>query len=73
MQFLIDFYKKLKLGFEIMIKDNITYLRFHTGHILEPIISNSNGFSDIYLNYVTLQFIMEVTNKINYTLDELKL
>ena len=25
MQFLIDFYKKTKLGFEIMLKDNITY------------------------------------------------
>lgn len=72
MECLIDFKNKYKLDFEIVFKNNIIYARFFTGPMFEPkIIGNAMDESLIFRYYTILKFIIEITQTVNSTKDNL--
>lgn len=71
MDLLVNFYKKYQLDFEITLKDNNIYLRFHTGPMFEPkVFGKSINKEQLYAYYFILQFIIEITNKVDDVLKE---
>lgn len=71
MAYLIDFYEKYMLDFDIMIKDNNIYMRFHTGAMFEPkIFGNSMEKELLFMYYCVLEFTVELTRRINKTVKE---
>lgn len=74
MQNLMEFYNKFNINFEIVFSMNNIYLRFFTGSMFEPkIFGSSMDKQLLYEYYCILQFILEVTKKINSTLNELEI
>ena len=72
MEYLIEFYNQYKLDFEIVINNDTIYLRFFTGPMFEPkIFSSSMNKELLFMYYSVLKFVLEVTNKINSTIQEL--
>ena len=66
MEMLVNFYKIYNLQFEIVIKDNYIYLTFSTGALFEPnLFSNSLDKKLFYKYYNILNFIINLSNKIN--------
>lgn len=72
MEILVEFYNKLAIPFEITIKNNYIYIRFHCGDILEvvPIDKSCLDKDIIYKNYEILDFILKVINKLVNIIDE---
>ena len=74
MECLIDFHNQYKLDFEITIKDDLIYLRFFTGSMFEPkIYGNSMDKQLLFTYFCIVKFILEVTQKINITLQSLEI
>ena len=74
MQLLTDFYKKYQIDFEINFKEDNIYLRFHTGPMFEPkVFAKSMDVSLLFAYYFILQFVTEITIKINSVLDDIEL
>lgn len=72
MQMLIDFYNKYQLMFEIVIKDSTIYLRFNTGAMFEPkIFGNSMDKELLYIYCCILEFVSDITQKINKVVQEI--
>lgn len=73
-QSMTDFYNKYNLDFEIVLKNDNIYLRFYTGPMFEPkLFGNSMDIEILFTYYFILQFVIEVTTKINKVLDEIEL
>lgn len=69
---LIDFYEKYKLEFEIIFKNDTIYLRFLTGNMFEPKIFNSSiNKNTLFIYYSILEFVLELTKKVNHVLNEI--
>lgn len=74
MDVFIDFYKKFNITFEVVFKNNIIYLRFFTGPMFEPkLLGNIMDKQFLYEYYCILDFILDVTKKVNAILDELEI
>ena len=74
MNTLVEFYKKYNLPFEIVLRDNIIYLRFFTGPMFEPKIFGKSLDKDlIFTHYCILNFIMDVSKNINKVLQEIEI
>lgn len=71
MEYLINFYKKYELDFEIVFRNDKIYLRFFTGPMFEPkIFGNSMDKELLFIYYSILDFVLQVTKKINKTLQD---
>jgi len=74
MDFLVDFYKKYNLDFEIVFKKNNIYLRFFTGPMFEPkLFGSSMDKQMLFTYYCVLKFIVEITKKVNLTLQDIEI
>ena len=74
MEYLIDFYKKFNLKFEIVFNNDKIYFRFFTGDIFEPrILRKSMNKKDLFIYYSILKFIIDVTKKVNHTIKDLEI
>lgn len=73
MELLLNFYKKYLLNFEIVFENNTIFLRFHTGPMFEPkIFGSSMDKETLFLYYETLDFITQVTKKINEIIKDIE-
>jgi len=69
-----DFYNKLKLQFEIIIKENAIYIRFITGNILEAkIFKSAIDKKSLFVYYSVLKFINELSTSINKVIAEVNI
>lgn len=74
MNTLVEFYKRYNLPFEIVLRDNIIYLRFFTGPMFEPKIFGKSLDKDlIFTHYCILNFIIDVSKNINKVLQEIEI
>jgi len=74
MEQLVDFYDKYYISYDIEIRNNVVYMRFFTGPMFEPkIFGNSMDKQLLFTYYCVLKFILEVTQKINKTLQDLEI
>ena len=74
MEYLIKFYEKYKLEFEIVFRNDKIYLRFFTGPMFEPkIFGNSMDKELLFVYYSILDFVLQVTKKINRTLQDIEI
>ena len=72
METLVNFYDKVK--YEIVIKENKIYLRFFTGIMFEPKIYGKVQDKVLITTYYSiLNFIVDVTNKINKEIQNLEI
>lgn len=66
MEALTTFYSKYKIDFEILIKKNMLYLRFFTGNLFEyKNLKSMLNKKELFLYYITVKFVTELTKKIN--------
>lgn len=66
MESLIKFKNKYDIDFEIVLMNNNIYLRFFVSNMFEPKIFGSSMDKElIYIYYIILDFIVEITEKIN--------
>ena len=74
MEELISFYQKYETNFEILIKNNNVYIRFDTGAMFEPnILKKAHDIDTLWIYYSVLQFVTNVTTKINKLLKEIEI
>ena len=74
MESLIDFYDKYYISYDIEIRNNVVYIRFFTGPMFEPkILGDSVDKQSLFTYYCILKFVLEVTQKVNKTLQELEI
>src|SRR5699024_2707048 len=74
MNTLVDFYIKYNLPFEIVLSNNIIYLRFFTGKMFELKIFGKSLDKDLlFTHYNILNFVMTVSNNINKVLQEIEI
>lgn len=74
MDILVNFYKLYNLQFEIVIKGSYIYLTFSTGALFEPnIFSNSLDKKLFYKYYNILNFIIDLTKKVNDLIHDIEL
>ena len=72
--YLIDFYKKYNLDFEVIFKNDTIYMSFFTGTMFEPKTFGSSMDKQLLFTYYSiLQFISNVTKKVNKTLEDLEI
>lgn len=72
MELMIEFYNQMNIDFEITIKNNFIYIRFHSGNNFEIVPLNKFALDrdNIYENYRILDFVFELTNKLVKLIDE---
>ena len=71
---LIDFHNKYNLDFEIVFKNDTIYVRFFTGPMFEPkTFGSSMDKQLLFIYYSILQFVANVTKKVNKTLENLEI
>ncbi len=74
MEELVQFYNTYKIKFEIIMKNHNIYIRFDTGVMFEPnILKSSNDQNTLWIYYNILQFVTNVTIKINTLLKNLEI
>ncbi|MCL2859381.1 MAG: DUF3137 domain-containing protein [Oscillospiraceae bacterium] len=74
MEYLVDFHNQYNIDYEIAIINKKIYIRFFVDKILNPkIFYNSTNKQSLFKYYSILKFIIEVTQKINKTLQELEI
>ena len=73
MQELTEFYDTYKIKFETVIKNNNIYIKFDTGVMFEPnILKKSNDINSLWIYYNVLNFVTNLTIKINKLLKDLE-
>ena len=73
MQELTEFYDTYKIKFETVIKNNNIYIKFDTGAMFEPnILKKSNDINSLWIYYNVLNFVTNLTIKINKLLKDLE-
>jgi len=71
---LMDFYRKYELEFEIIFRNDTIYLRFFTGEMFEPkLFGNSMDKELLLVYYEILKLVVDITKKINVTLQEIEI
>lgn len=74
MEMLNAFYEKYKVAFEMIIHNNIIYLRFHTDDMFETnVLNNPLNKDKMFLYYSVLKFVFEITENINTNLNDLSM
>ena len=74
MESLISFKNKYDIDFEIVLMNNKIYLRFFVSNMFEPqIFGNSMDKELIYTYYIILDFVVEITEKINKVINDVNL
>ena len=69
---LMDFHIKYNLDFELVFKNDTIYMRFFTGRMFEPrLYGKSTDKQLLFTYYSILQFVANVTKKVNKTLENL--
>ena len=72
MECLVDFYNKHYIQYEIVLRNDTIYMRFFTGAMFEPKTFGSSMDKEVLFKYYSiLKFVLEVTTKINKTLQDL--
>ena len=70
----MNFYNKFQYNFEIILQQNFIYLRIHSGKMFEArTFKNSLNVSDLYIYYSVLNFIIEIAESLNKSLDNIEL
>ena len=65
-QTFVEFYEKYGINFDFIIREDTIYVRFYTNKIFEPNIFNIlKTKENLYTYYCIIQFITELTDKIN--------
>ena len=74
MEDLLEFSKKLDIEYEMTFRKDTIYFRFYTGNMFEP-RSKGNALDkeDIYSYYEILEFIINITKKINDVVEDTNL
>lgn len=72
MEMLIDFLKKYDMRFDIVIKNNIIYLRFHSGTMFEAASIKKGAFDETTIKkyYDMVEFTYNLSDKIIKTINE---
>jgi len=74
MEYLIDFYKKYNVNFEMNLKEDKIYLRFWINNMFEPnVFENSMDITPLIIYYTTINFILELTKRMNKTLNNIEI
>lgn len=70
MEMMIEYLKKYKIMYELTIKENQIYIRFHTGEVFEPKMNRKALDYDMLNKYYgILDFILNVTRQINKVIE----
>lgn len=73
MEELVQFYNTYKINFELVIKNDRIYIRFDTGVMFEPnILRKSNDMNTLWVYYSVLNFVTDVTIKINKLIKDIQ-
>ena len=73
-QILQDYFERFGIEVEIILKDSNLYMKFLTDMMFEPrVIGEALNKEWIYFYYCTLNVIIELTQKINQTIDKIGL
>ena len=71
---LMDFHLKYNLDFELVLKKDTIYMRFFTGRMFEPRLYGKSTDKELLFTYYSiLQFVTNVTKKVNKTLEDLEI
>lgn len=71
MEMLIEFKEKSKIKYEITLKGEKMYIRFHTGGVFEPkLFGQSLDFNMLKKYYDIIEFIFNVTRQFNKVIEE---
>lgn len=74
MDYLLTFYTLFNIPFEIIIKNNNIYIRFYTYFKFEPTyLSVSLNKEELFIQYSILDFILNVTKKVNNILKDFEI
>ena len=67
---MIEFIKQSKIKYELTIKDEQMYIRFHTGGVFEPRLFKSSLDYDMLKKYYDIiDFVFKVTREINKVIE----
>ena len=70
MAMLIEFVKEDKIKYELTIKENHIYIRFHTGAVFEPkMLKNALDYNTLKKYYDIIDFVFKVSRQINKTIE----
>ena len=70
---LLNFYNTYGIDFEISLYENTMYLRLFTGQMFEPaVVGDPMDKKSLYTYFFILQFILELTQKINKIINNLE-
>lgn len=70
MDMMINFRERSKIKYEITIKENEIYIRFHTGEVFEPkMFTNSLDYDMLKRYYDIIDFIFKVSREINKVIE----
>lgn len=70
MQMMIEFREQSKIKYELTIKENQIYIRFHTGEVFEPkMFTNSLAYDMLKRYYDIIDFIFKVSREINKAIE----
>ena len=72
MEMLIDFQKKYNMKFDIVIENNMIYLRFHSGAMFEASLIKKGAFDERIIKkyYDMLEFTYNLSDKFIKTIHE---
>ena len=70
MDMMIQFREESKIKYELTIKENQIYIRFHTGEVFEPkMFTNSLDYDMLKKYYDIIEFIFKVSREINKVIE----
>lgn len=70
MAMMIEFREEHKIKYELTIKENQIYIRFHTGEVFEPkIFKNALDYDTLKRYYDIIDFIFKVSREINKAIE----
>lgn len=71
MEMMIDFITNSKIKYEMTIKNNQIYIRFHTGGVFEPkLFKGALNYDMLKKYYNIIYFIFEISKRINKVIEE---
>lgn len=71
MEEILQFYNMYKIDFEIVIKENRIYIKYDVGDIFEgTIFSKSTNMKSLWVFYNLINFVINLTTKINKILEQ---
>ena len=70
MQMMIEFREQSKIKYELTMRDNQIYIRFHTGEVFEPkMFTHSLDYDMLKKYYDIIDFIFKVSREINKVIE----